>query len=373
MDEKEKIYEELVILSQFAITGSIEDVRLFLARLIRKYRESSPKLSERLSKLLKDKPEGRSGVLRNSQNNRRPQKVIDNTYVECPAFLNGPIQYSGLFAPILSSELQNQFNRVISEHKASSKLRKAGLKPSSTLVFVGKPGIGKTLTAHWLANELNLPLFSIDLATIVSSFLGQTGNNLKVALDYAKTKPMVLLLDEIDSLAKTRNDDSDVGEIKRIVTVLLQEIDQWPSDSILIAATNHPEIIDDALWRRFDHIMQFELPSKALISQALKTFFMDDFKYFESYQTVLTILFEGYSFSDIERTVLEFRRTFVIGANTPEEIVSQTINKVKNKKIRLELAKELVNHADWSHYKIHNLTGVSRDTLRKYKNLVEEK
>ena len=152
---------------------------------------------------------------------------------------------------------------------------------------------------------------------------------------------MVLLLDEIDAFAKTRNDETDVGEIKRIVTVLLQEIEQWPSTSVLIAATNHPEIVDRALWRRFDHVLQFDFPSKSLIKKALKSFFVDDYSSFETYSSVLETLFDGQSFSDIERSILEYRRA---------------------------VAMELLNHIDWSQYKINKLTGVSRDRLRKYKN-----
>jgi AAA+ superfamily predicted ATPase len=367
MDEIEKINEDLVILSRLAINGAQEDIRLFLARLIRKYRNTNAELSVSLNELLKEKPIGRNGVLRNAKKSSDIFEKAGTTDFDQPPFLNGPIKYDNLVDPILSPELQKQLLRIISEHRESIKLKAAGLQPSSTMVFIGKPGIGKTLTAHWLAKELNLPLFSIDIATIVSSFLGKTGNNLKVALDYAKSKPMILLLDEIDSLAKTRNDEADVGETKRIVTVLLQEIEQWPSDSILIAATNHPEIIDTALWRRFDHVLQFELPSRLLIIKALKTFFMQDYKYFEPYQTLLAVLFEGWSFSDIERTVLEYRRACTIGLSTPDEIITQTIDNIKNKKIKRELAKELVLNTDWSQYKIHKITGVSRDTLRKYK------
>jgi hypothetical protein len=367
MEEIDEIEQDLVILSRFALAGSMEDVRLFLARLVRKYRNTNPKLSETLGGLLKDKPEGRNGILRNSGKTHKIGYETGDSQRSCPDFVDGPVDCSEEVDPILSVDLYEKLMRVVNEHYEAEKLRKAGLQPSSTMVFVGKPGIGKTLTAHWLAKRLGLPLYTINLATIVSSFLGQTGNNLKIALDYARSSPMVLLLDEIDSLAKTRNDNTDVGETKRIVTVLLQEIEQWPSDSILIAATNHPEIIDNALWRRFDHIFQFELPSEPLIEKALKAFFMNDYKHFEPFKSLLIILFEGQSFSDIERTILEYRRAFTIGVSTPDEIVAQAISREKAKKDRLELAKGLMLHTNWSQYKIHNLTGVSRDTLRKYK------
>lgn len=199
----------------------------------------------------------------------------------------GPIDTASVVKPILNEATEKRFQGILEEWKMTERLEKAGLKPTRTLFFVGAPGIGKTLSAYWLAKALELPLYRIDLATIVSSYLGQTGNNLKSALLFARKKPMVLLLDEIDALAKKRDDDMDVGEVKRIVTVLLQEIDSWPSSSMLIAATNNPELVDPALWRRFDEEFSFSLPDKEQIEQATIRFlqkiisiFKDIRKYF---------------------------------------------------------------------------------------------
>ena len=103
-----------------------------------------------------------------------------------------------------------------------------------------------------LASRIGVPLVSIDLASVVSSFLGTSGRNIRVAFDYAKSGQCVLLLDEFDALAKRRDDDTDIGELKRIVNVVLLELDRWPDTSLLVAATNHPQLLDPAVGRRFD-------------------------------------------------------------------------------------------------------------------------
>lgn len=140
--------------------------------------------------------------------------------------------------------------------------------------------MGKTLTARWLAAKLEVLLYVLDLTAVMSSLLGRSGNNLRTALDFAKRSPCVLLLDEIDAIAKRRSDDTDIGELKRLVTVILQEVDEWPATGLLLAATNHPELIDPALWRRFDLVVEFKMPDIAAIRVAVKQFLGPDFGLF---------------------------------------------------------------------------------------------
>lgn len=163
--------------------------------------------------------------------------------------------------PVLTERLQEQVERLIREHLSADRLLAAGFAPAKSVLLSGPPGVGKTMTAGWLAYRLGLPLLTLDLASVMSSYLGKTGANVRAVLSHAQEQPCVLLLDEFDAIAKRRDDDSDVGELKRLVTVILQTIDDWQPTSLLVAATNHSDLLDPAVWRRFDVNLQFELPN----------------------------------------------------------------------------------------------------------------
>lgn len=163
---------------------------------------------------------------------------------------------------ILEKDTNEMIQRFIREREVSQKLVSLGIKPPNSIILYGQPGVGKTLISKYLAKNLNLPLLTLDLSATISSYLGKTGQNLKRVLDYAKMSPCILLLDEFDAVAKRRDDPSDLGELKRIVNVLLKELEDWPSNSILIAATNFPDYLDKAIWRRFDLKIEVPLPGK---------------------------------------------------------------------------------------------------------------
>jgi SpoVK/Ycf46/Vps4 family AAA+-type ATPase len=177
-------------------------------------------------------------------------------------------------APILRSVEQHELKAIMAERERVGDLGKVGLTPTRTLLLTGAPGVGKTMTAYFLAAVLRLPLVTIDLAAVVSSYLGRTGQNIRRAMDSARTSPCVMLLDEIDALGKRRDDPSDVGELKRIVNVLLLELEEWPATGLLVAATNHPELLDRAIWRRFDRVITLSLPDqtgrRAIVERVLE-------------------------------------------------------------------------------------------------------
>lgn len=162
--------------------------------------------------------------------------------------------------PLLTEGLREQIDQLLREHLSADRLLAAGFSPAKSVLLSGPPGVGKTMTAGWLAYRLGLPLLTLDLASVMSSYLGKTGANLRAVLSHAQEQPCVLLLDEFDAIAKRRDDDSDVGELKRLVTVILQTIDDWKPTSLLVAATNHSDLLDPAVWRRFDVTLKFELP-----------------------------------------------------------------------------------------------------------------
>lgn len=273
--------------------------------------------------------------------------------------------------PLLDREVSQQLEHLIQERRQSKRLASLGLQPTRSAIFVGPPGVGKTVTARWLAVQLKLPLYVLDLTAVMSSLLGRSGSNLRAALDFAKSRPCVLLLDEIDSIAKRRSDDSDVGELKRLVTVILQEVDEWPSSGLLLAATNHPELIDPALWRRFDLTVHFKSPDKGDVRRAVERFLGDELSQYESWLGVMTLAFEGESFSDIEREIQRFRRIVALKLGSPgalvEEFVVSKASKL-NRSERIELAVMLAQKTKLSQHRISDITGVSRDTIRKHRN-----
>jgi len=162
--------------------------------------------------------------------------------------------------PILSPALKDVVDSFLQEREQISQLLDRGIKPSTGLLLTGMPGTGKTMLARYIASALNKNLIILDLSTSISSLLGKTGQNLKRVLEYARQSSAVLLLDEFDAIAKRRDDSTDLGEIKRVVNVLLMELESWPVSSVVIATSNHPELLDRAIWRRFDHVLELGLP-----------------------------------------------------------------------------------------------------------------
>lgn len=163
----------------------------------------------------------------------------------------------------LSAETSESVDTVLLEHHNKSNLSKHGLYPKNKLLFWGPPGCGKTITAQMIAHELNIPFGVVRLSSLITSFVGETAANLHKVFGLAATNPMVLLLDEADALAKNREDPNDVGELKRVVNSLIQAMDEMPLDrSIIIMASNHQYLLDPAIWRRFDDIIYFPIPSE---------------------------------------------------------------------------------------------------------------
>lgn len=255
---------------------------------------------------------------------------------------------------------------VVRERERAADLSAAGLVPSRSMLFVGPPGVGKTRAAHEVASRLGRDLLVLDLAAVMSSFLGKTGSNIRAVLDYAAQSGDVLLLDEFDAIAKRRDDSADVGELRRLVNVLLQSIDDWPPESLLIAATNHPELLDPAVWRRFDSVVEFPKPQAADVRRVLVDVIGEDVPA-ETLDIASTVLAHS-SFAEVERETTRARRAAVLNGEPIGVVLFTGLSaRIRSMELtdRLSIAEELSGRG-FSQRRVHDITGVSRDTLRKH-------
>jgi len=170
---------------------------------------------------------------------------------------------------VLQPSVLERLNRVLREHKQGHKLREHGLRPRHRVLLVGPPGSGKTMTAAALAGEMQIPLFTIVLDGLITKFMGETAAKLRLIFDAIRATRGVYLFDEFDAIGGQRGASNDVGEIRRVLNSFLQLLEQDQSDSLIISATNHPELLDHALFRRFDDVIEYEIPSGELTNRTI--------------------------------------------------------------------------------------------------------
>ncbi|QDT99874.1 AAA family ATPase [Gimesia aquarii] len=170
---------------------------------------------------------------------------------------------------VLSEDQQAIIHQVVIEYRQHSKLREHGLSAKRKLLLVGPPGVGKTMTSWALAGELKLPLFTVQFHSLITKFMGETAAKLFAIFEAMYNTPGVYLFDEFDAIGAVRSASNDVGEIRRVLNSFLQFLDQDDSDSLIIAATNLNEMLDEALFRRFDEIITYHIPDNEEINQLI--------------------------------------------------------------------------------------------------------
>lgn len=357
---------DFVQLARIGLTGRQQDVQLLLQRFSKKYHKEYPDMVVSLSDLLRESP-SRSTPLRKS--NSLPLPVDIDSRLQLikvdESILDNEI--------ILSENIEQNLNQVILERDKIPFLVMKGLHPTKSILFTGPPGVGKTMAAKWLAFKMKRPLLVLDLAAVMSSYLGKTGNNIRYVLEYAKSMDCVLLLDELDSIAKRRDDSSEIGELKRLVTVLLQEIDDWPSSGMLIAATNHPDLLDPAVWRRFEMVLEFENPSADQIKQQINNLLSQDLgDKSKIWSEILCFNFVGKSFSEIERQINLYRKSSIIeNVDLISKLEIAISSKNMSKDEKADLACALYESGVISQRKAHEITGVARETIRKRSKIIK--
>lgn len=171
---------------------------------------------------------------------------------------------------VLDEDLHRELVDLVSEIDHWSLLDRHGIPRRNRLLLYGPPGCGKTSIASALAAELSRPLVTVRVESVVSSFLGETASNLRKVIEFASSGAFVVLFDEFDSLGKDREDPNDHGELRRVVNAVLQLIDTYRGPSLLVAATNHAAVIDEAMWRRFDEVLQVGPPTRDQVEMVLR-------------------------------------------------------------------------------------------------------
>lgn len=362
VEQYEDMKNKIIQLVKFGLDGKSNDFRMYVSRLVRKYRVSDAAFSKKLESLL------HSTTAPETTSVRRVSREVRLTS-ETPVLRMDQLPDEG--KPLLSEWIAKQIEEMLEEREKANILANNGLTPTSTAIFTGPPGVGKTMTAQWIARRLGLPMYRLDLAEAIGSHLGETGSNLKAAFSKIRDIPGILFLDEIDAIAKTRSDDSDIGEMKRVVTVLLQELDDRNPASLILAATNNAPLIDPAVWRRFEVRIDFPMPDTEQITQMLEKELDTSGNLGEASATWITALglaLKGVSFSEVKSTAMHIKKRAVLGQCSMEDAVIEYVRENAdrlNHAQRIALAVTLVETGTVTQRLASDMTGVSRQTIRR--------
>lgn len=218
--------------------------------------------------------------------------------------------------PVYGQAAQDTIDGLLAEWGHSDALKAVGVEPTRSLLIYGPPGTGKTLTAHYIAEQMNLPLVTARIDGLISSFLGTTARNIANLFDFANRYACVLLLDEFDALAKLRDDPHEVGEIKRVVNTLLQNLDRRRSFGVTIAITNHDGLLDPAVWRRFETQLHIGEPEHVARETLIKRF-LAPLDTDEATARIFSYCLPGRSGADLERICRAVKRATAMTGEAP--------------------------------------------------------
>jgi ATP-dependent 26S proteasome regulatory subunit len=275
-------------------------------------------------------------------------------------------------ALVLGGTEEAVLNDVVLERQRADELREAGVPLTRSILLTGDPGVGKSLTAKWLAQVLQVPLITMSLSATVSSHLGTSGKNVRSVLSYAQTGPCVLLLDEFDAIAKNRDDVTDIGELKRVVNVVLLELDRWSDQSVLLAATNHQHLLDPAINRRFDTVLPISRPR---LEQRVRLFANLGDAHFLGPDLInaLAETTAGSTGSDIQRMFNAASRRAYLHKIPFDEVLAQEVARWAIENNQAVLAYRLLSAQNgWSNRRIALFAGVSHPTVASALKRVEK-
>lgn len=213
---------------------------------------------------------------------------------------------------ILSTDVVSMIEQLVTEHFRVDLLRSYGLEPRNKILLIGPPGNGKTSLAEGIAEALMIPLYVVKYESLVGSYLGETASRLKKLIDYVSTRNCIVFFDEFETLGKERGDTYETGEIKRVVSSLLLQIDNLPSHVIVIGATNHPELLDRAVWRRFQIKITLPIPTRNNIIVWLEKFQHEHKILFEYAPETIAKKLLGINYAELEEFGFSILRQYVL-------------------------------------------------------------
>jgi SpoVK/Ycf46/Vps4 family AAA+-type ATPase len=254
----------------------------------------------------------RLGQALNSNNSNTSLFLTGDSTARARDYISEIVPRRSLEDLVLPEQCKTAIFQLIEEQQRASLLRAHSLEPRHRVLLVGPPGNGKTSLAEAVAEAIGLTLFVVRYESMIGSYLGETASRLKRVFDYARTAPCVLFFDEFDAIGKERGDIHETGEIKRVVTSLLMQVDELPSYTIIIAATNHSELLDRAVWRRFQLRLYLPTPDEASLARYLDTFF-SRFGWSSGYSSrTIARKLGSISYAEAEQFCLDIRRREVL-------------------------------------------------------------
>jgi len=372
--QSDKWVDDLTRMLWMGLDGRAEELARYAQRVLPRWQVDAPDLAIRLADLLKSPvgapPSPLRRVAEPSFSEGAAYRPSELSVHEVPGgdLLRIELEVVLPVEPVWPTKIQSELEGLVHERESATRLAAAGLHPTHTVIFTGAPGVGKTLAARWLARSLRLPLATLNLGTVMSSYLGRTGSNLRQVLHYAQRIPCVLLLDEIDAIAKRRDDQTDIGELKRLVTVLLQELDAWPPSGLLIATTNHEQLIDPAVWRRFERRVVFPLPDAKDQATLLERLLGADWLAMDAKaRKALSIVAAHLSPADLTLIAHRAKREQVLNVGTLADgleshlgAMASSLPLPERRKIGTDLAPLKLSQRT-----VQRLTGLARETIRK--------
>lgn len=276
---------------------------------------------------------------------------------------------------LLPHQIKSSIQDFVKIVKSKTKLSSLGIDVNTSMLLYGPPGSGKTSIAKLIAKELELPIIIARFDSLISSLLGNTSKNIRKLFEYASSRPCILFLDEFDAIAKARNDNHEMGELKRVINSLLQNIDEFTESNILIAATNHEELLDKAIWRRFEKIVHVTEPNLTEIIELIQLFLKGqelDFLKDEKKLKIIAQEMDTLATSEIKKIIFNSLTQNVIydkGQLLFEDILNQIFVYKNHGKVNLESLVKYLNESGVSQNSIKDTLNIS---LRKVRNILNQ-